>query len=86
MRKSGTNAELGTENDPKRPNIKDCPSLTLGKDAEAGDGEQGNISRSMPSATVVIKLIIIMVWRRLIRNPNTYASIIGLIWSLISFK
>jgi auxin efflux carrier family protein len=27
-----------------------------------------------------------MVWRRLIRNPNTYASVVGLTWSLISFR
>lgn len=27
-----------------------------------------------------------MVWRKLIRNPNTYSSLIGLTWSLVSFK
>lgn len=90
MKKPGTNEELGTEDDPKRPNLKlsttESPLLALGKSAEAGDGEQGNVSRSMPSATVVTKLIITMVWRKLIRNPNTYASIIGLVWSLISFR
>ncbi|MCD7451866.1 Peptidyl-prolyl cis-trans isomerase pin4 [Datura stramonium] len=32
------------------------------------------------------RLILIMVWRKLIRNPNTYSSLIGLIWSLISFR
>ncbi|KAL9260294.1 putative auxin efflux carrier component 1c [Drosera capensis] len=41
---------------------------------------------SMPPASVMTRLILIMVWRKLIRNPNTYSSIIGLTWSLISFR
>ncbi|KAI3667190.1 hypothetical protein L6452_42239 [Arctium lappa] len=41
---------------------------------------------SMPPASVMTRLILIMVWRKLIRNPNTYSSLIGLIWSLVSFK
>ena len=41
---------------------------------------------SMPPASVMTRLILIMVWRKLIRNPNTYSSLIGLTWSLISFK
>uniref|UniRef100_A0A803MJ56 Auxin efflux carrier component n=1 Tax=Chenopodium quinoa TaxID=63459 RepID=A0A803MJ56_CHEQI len=41
---------------------------------------------SMPPATVMTKLILIMVSRKLTRNPNTYASIIGLVWALISFR
>ena len=42
--------------------------------------------QQMPPASVMTRLILIMVWRKLIRNPNTYASLIGLIWSLISFR
>ncbi|XP_071695412.1 probable auxin efflux carrier component 1c [Rutidosis leptorrhynchoides] len=42
--------------------------------------------KQMPSAGVMSRLILIMVWRKLIRNPNTYSSIIGLIWSLVSFR
>jgi auxin efflux carrier family len=34
----------------------------------------------------MMRLIVTMVWRRLIRNPNTYASVVGLTWSLISFR
>lgn len=41
---------------------------------------------NMPPASVMTRLILIMVWRKLIRNPNTYSSLIGLTWSLISFK
>ncbi|KAH9738888.1 auxin efflux carrier component [Citrus sinensis] len=35
---------------------------------------------------VMTRLILIMVWRKLIRNPNTYSSLIGLTWSLVSFR
>lgn len=41
---------------------------------------------SMPPASVMTRLILIMVWRKLIRNPNTYSSLFGLTWSLVSFK
>ncbi|KAM7256793.1 hypothetical protein ACFE04_012534 [Oxalis oulophora] len=41
---------------------------------------------SMPPTSVMTRLILIMVWRKLIRNPNTYSSLIGLTWSLVSFK
>ncbi|GMJ03794.1 PIN-FORMED 7, ARABIDOPSIS PIN-FORMED 7 [Hibiscus trionum] len=41
---------------------------------------------SMPPASVITRLILIMVWRKLIRNPNTYSSLIGLTWSLVSFR
>ncbi|CAH9079293.1 unnamed protein product [Cuscuta epithymum] len=41
---------------------------------------------AMPPASVLTKLILIMVWRKLIRNPNTYSSLIGIIWSLIACK
>ncbi|PQM38903.1 putative auxin efflux carrier component 1b [Prunus yedoensis var. nudiflora] len=41
---------------------------------------------AMPPASVMTRLILIMVWRKLIRNPNTYSSLIGLTWSLVSYK
>ncbi|KAK6944575.1 Membrane transport protein [Dillenia turbinata] len=40
----------------------------------------------MPPASVMTRLIFIMVWRKLIRNPNTYSSVLGVLWSLISYK
>ncbi|KAJ7975233.1 Auxin efflux carrier component [Quillaja saponaria] len=40
----------------------------------------------MPPTSVMTRLILIMVWRKLIRNPNTYSSLIGLIWSLVSYR
>ncbi|PKI74382.1 hypothetical protein CRG98_005262, partial [Punica granatum] len=50
----------------------------------AVDGESK--PTAMPPASVMTRLILIMVWRKLIRNPNTYSSLIGLTWSLVSFK
>ncbi|CAO2140769.1 unnamed protein product [Urochloa humidicola] len=41
---------------------------------------------AMPPASVMTRLILIMVWRKLIRNPNTYSSLIGIIWSLVSYR
>uniref|UniRef100_A0A803KQJ7 Auxin efflux carrier component n=2 Tax=Chenopodium quinoa TaxID=63459 RepID=A0A803KQJ7_CHEQI len=37
-------------------------------------------------AGVATRLILIMVCKKLIRNPNFYSSVIALIWSLISFR
>nr|AFK46028.1 unknown [Lotus japonicus] len=44
------------------------------------------VAKAMPPTSVMTRLILIMVWRKLIRNPNTYSSLIGLTWSLISFR
>ncbi|XP_006845765.2 auxin efflux carrier component 2 [Amborella trichopoda] len=45
-----------------------------------------NNNAQMPPASVMTRLILIMVWRKLIRNPNTYSSLFGLAWSLVSFR
>ncbi|EEF34703.1 Auxin efflux carrier component, putative, partial [Ricinus communis] len=52
-------------------------------DMEGGDGSK---KHQMPPASVMTRLIIIMVWRKLIRNPNTYSSLFGVVWSLISYR
>ncbi|KAJ0048943.1 hypothetical protein Pint_17067 [Pistacia integerrima] len=49
---------------------------------KVGDGKP----KTMPPTSVMTRLILIMVWRKLIRNPNTYSSLIGLTWSLVSFR
>ncbi|KAK1564414.1 hypothetical protein Q3G72_002703 [Acer saccharum] len=54
----------------------------LEKGGGGGDGK----SKTMPPTSVMTRLILIMVWRKLIRNPNTYSSLIGLTWSLVSFR
>ncbi|KAM7276941.1 hypothetical protein ACFE04_018807 [Oxalis oulophora] len=51
------------------------------KATDSGIGKQ-----MLPPASVMTRLILIMVWRKLIRNPNTYSSLIGLIWALVSFR
>ncbi|PPD95016.1 hypothetical protein GOBAR_DD07966 [Gossypium barbadense] len=51
---------------------------------KVGDGN--GKPNTMPPTSVMTRLILIMVWRKLIRNPNTYSSLIGLTWSLISFR
>jgi hypothetical protein len=58
-------------------------------DAKEGDekaatvaGEEANAvaaPMTMPSMSVMTRLILIMVWRKLIHNPNTYFSLIGVI-------
>ncbi|XP_038695809.1 auxin efflux carrier component 2-like isoform X1 [Tripterygium wilfordii] len=84
------------------PNVTDMDELNQKMDAEEGLKFQANGSlygnkamdmeedRSkkvqMPPANVMTRLILIMVWRKLIRNPNTYASLLGLIWSLVSCR
>jgi len=59
------------------------PVLRSQNDNSEGDS---NKRQEMPRARVMIKLILSMVWRNLIRNPNTYASVLGLVWSLIFFR
>jgi auxin efflux carrier family protein len=61
----------------------------MDRDAEAGDEKAMNPVAgppAMPPTSVMTRLILIMVWRKLIRNPNTYSSLIGLIWSLVCFR
>ncbi|KAL8240098.1 hypothetical protein R6Q59_013453 [Mikania micrantha] len=50
--------------------------------------ETGNgiVGKAMPPTSVMTRLILIMVRRKLIRNPNTYSSLIGLVWSLVCFR
>ncbi|KAJ4964592.1 hypothetical protein NE237_016441 [Protea cynaroides] len=67
--------DLSFRNNSKIPGTEDADSKT---------GETAN--QEMPRALVMLRLILIMVGRKLSRNPNTYSSILGLLWSLISFK
>ncbi|KAE8730102.1 Auxin efflux carrier component 3 [Hibiscus syriacus] len=53
---------------------------------KAATGAPSGVGKQMPPASVMTRLILIMVWRKLIRNPNTYSSIIGLVWSLVAFR
>lgn len=65
------------------PNSTALQSKTGLGGAAGGEASQ---RKNMPPASVMTRLILIMVWRKLIRNPNTYSSLIGLIWALVAFR
>lgn len=74
---------------------KDVPHHRLSKlgsssptelDPKAAAAGAAAVNKHMPPASVMTRLILIMVWRKLIRNPNTYSSLIGLIWSLVAYR
>ncbi|RZC71211.1 hypothetical protein C5167_034392 [Papaver somniferum] len=63
------------------------PLLTMQKSEGNGSKHEKSMgAHKMPPASVMTRLFLIMVWRKLIRNPNTYSSLIGVIWSLICFR
>lgn len=74
----------------QRENEEECverDDFSFGKERENGEEKVGeNKVKVMPPTSVMTRLILIMVWRKLIRNPNTYSSLIGLTWSLVSFR
>ncbi|KAK7354403.1 hypothetical protein VNO80_19864 [Phaseolus coccineus] len=62
-------------------------SLSEGKKvAKIEEGDAYNKKQQMPATSVITRLVLTMVWKNLIRNPNTYACATGLAWSLISFR
>ncbi|KAL6848890.1 hypothetical protein ACP4OV_021473 [Aristida adscensionis] len=56
------------------------------KDAGRENGGAGAGAQQTAPPRVMMRLILTTVWRRLIRNPNTYASLVGLTWSLVAFR
>ncbi|XP_011075639.1 auxin efflux carrier component 7-like isoform X1 [Sesamum indicum] len=62
------------------------PGSTAELDPKVAGVDDAGARKHMPPASVMTRLILIMVWRKLIRNPNTYSSLIGLIWSLVSYR
>jgi auxin efflux carrier family len=50
------------------------------------EDEDEENKKDMPPTIVMVKLISVMTFRKLIRNPNTYSSIVGVVWSLIAFR
>ncbi|KAL5202999.1 hypothetical protein ABZP36_013951 [Zizania latifolia] len=53
---------------------------------DGGEGAERAGRQQNAPAGVMTRLILTTVWRRLIRNPNTYASLLGLTWSLVAFR
>ena len=74
-----------TNGDQDGPPLSKLGSRSMrSKPTPVAEGEPRPTSK--PPARVMTKLILVMVWRKLVRNPNTYSGLIGLAWSLISFK
>lgn len=65
---------------------KDDDSKVLATDGANNINKSQQQAKVMPPTSVMTRLILIMVWRKLIRNPNSYSSLFGITWSLISFK
>jgi len=65
---------------------KDDDSKVLATDGGNNISNKTTQAKVMPPTSVMTRLILIMVWRKLIRNPNSYSSLFGITWSLISFK
>ncbi|PKI52649.1 hypothetical protein CRG98_026989 [Punica granatum] len=80
--------EVQVEEGSKQAPLNGSPYSNCQKKVDMDEEGAGEPSRKhqMPPASVMTRLILIMVWRKLIRNPNTYSSLLGLAWSLISFK
>ncbi|KAL8137581.1 hypothetical protein V2J09_003582 [Rumex salicifolius] len=82
-----TTHRSGAKEDDRRENAGGVVRGGGGGEEGGGGGEEAAAAgKQMPAASVMTKLILVMVWRKLIRNPNMYASIIGLVWSLISYR
>ncbi|GLJ26603.1 hypothetical protein SUGI_0516610 [Cryptomeria japonica] len=80
----GNKAEEGLSREKEEPRLsKFGSSSTAELHPKSHDAQN---TKLMPPASVMTRLILIMVWRKLIRNPNTYSSLIGLTWSLVSFR
>ncbi|KAJ7541395.1 hypothetical protein O6H91_10G057800 [Diphasiastrum complanatum] len=65
---------------------KDGPNLTKMRSSSTAELAPKTPRNDMPPATVMSKLIFSMVWRKLVRNPNTYSSLLGIVWALVSYR
>lgn len=43
-------------------------------------------ANKLSSKKIKYQIILLTVGRKLVKNPNTYACLAGLIWSLVSFR
>ncbi|XP_022134645.1 probable auxin efflux carrier component 1c [Momordica charantia] len=86
-RKDGEREEFSFGNRGMNSSSSNHNRHEMGAADQKGSSENnGAASKTMPPASVMTRLILIMVWRKLIRNPNTYSSLVGLTWSLVSFR
>ncbi|KAL6522142.1 Auxin efflux carrier component 6 [Orobanche minor] len=81
LRKSPAEGQWSKEDvGEKDLSFRDCLKIEVEEESQVVNNPE------MPHTLVMLRLILIMVGRKLSRNPNTYSSVIGLLWSLISFK
>ncbi|KAJ3703039.1 hypothetical protein LUZ61_006744 [Rhynchospora tenuis] len=45
-----------------------------------------HVNEETPEPTVAVKVVVIMAMKKLLKIPNTYASFLGLLWSLMASK
>nr|KYP35663.1 putative auxin efflux carrier component 6 [Cajanus cajan] len=69
----------------KEISFRDSTKVSMPGEATGPKDAVAN-NQKMPHAFVMMRLILVVVGRKLSRNPNTYSSVLGLLWSLISFK
>ncbi|TXG53103.1 hypothetical protein EZV62_022272 [Acer yangbiense] len=69
----------------KEISFRDNCKIPTAEELESKDATT-TTNQKMPHALVMLRLILTVVGRKLSRNPNTYSSVLGLLWSLISFK
>ncbi|GLJ47303.1 hypothetical protein SUGI_0998840 [Cryptomeria japonica] len=63
------------------------PSLTVTSQLHQQDNHKGEVIPSEPSnAAFVMKLILHVVFSKLAYNPNSYASLFGILWALVSAR
>lgn len=67
----------------KEISFRDSSKIPMPDEAES---KEAAANQKMPHALVMLRLILTVVGRKLSRNPNTYSSVLGVLWSLISFK
>ncbi|KAG9457249.1 hypothetical protein H6P81_001757 [Aristolochia fimbriata] len=70
----------------KEMSFRTTPKVPAAEEEAGTKVEDDESNQEMPRAFVMLRLILTMVGRKLSRNPNTYSSVLGLLWSLISFK
>ncbi|KAI9077567.1 hypothetical protein K1719_040499 [Acacia pycnantha] len=66
--------------------FRDITDIPMLEEKESPKDSSVGTNQKMPRALVMMRLILNVVGRKLLRNPNTYSSVLGLLWSLISFK
>ncbi|KAE8651711.1 hypothetical protein Csa_006143 [Cucumis sativus] len=55
-------------------------------EAEKENDQSEDTFSSKGGRSGMTKLVVYMVWKKIRRNPITYSSLVGIIWSLLSFK